>query len=52
MKSVWAKVEKAVDIDKYEADWRIIRLENEDTRRRNQKMIDDALTPEIREFLP
>lgn len=39
-------------VDQYESDWRVIRMENQQMRKDNQKMIDQALTPEVRAFLP
>lgn len=37
---MYAKVEKSVDVDKYDHDWRIVRLENEAVRKENRRMID------------
>lgn len=28
IKEMWSKVDKSVDIERYENDWRIIRIEN------------------------
>ena len=49
---VYEKVERTVDIERYENDWRIIRMENDDMKKNNKRMIDTALTPEVRAFLP
>ena len=45
-------MDKVVMVDQYESDWRVIRMENQQMRKDNQKMIDQALTPEVRAFLP
>lgn len=42
---MFEKVEKTVDLERYEHDWRIIRMENEDMKKNNKRMIDEALTP-------
>lgn len=52
IQNIWGKVDKAVDMARYEADWKIIRMENEQMKIENKKMIDEALTPEVRQFLP
>lgn len=33
IQNIWAKVDKTVDIEKYENDWRIIRMENQEMKR-------------------
>ena len=46
--TIYEKVDGAVALERYEKDWKIIRMENEQMKKDNQKMIDSALTPEVR----
>ena len=49
---MWGKLQRTLDLDDYNQDQIGMRSENQMLKREIREMIDQALTPEVRAFMP